>query len=158
MVRAHFTALVWLFSCILFVLVLFIFSFDGHTCGIPRFLGQESNQSCSCQPAPQPQQRQIWAASTTYATACSNTRSLSYWVRPRIKPTSSQRQHRVLNPLSHNRNSLFVLLNSLFWSLISNMILDSKELRGSSEHKLPRHFLNSSMIGLQHYVHSRCTT
>ena len=35
----------------------------------------------------------------------SNTRSLAYRVRPGIEPVSSQRQHQVLNPLSHNRNA-----------------------------------------------------
>ena len=51
---------------------------------------------------------QIGAASVAYATAtatCSNTRSLTYWVRPGIEPTSSQRQQLVLNLRSHNRNS-----------------------------------------------------
>ena len=36
--------------------------------------------------------------------ACGNTRPLMHWGRPRIKPKSSQRQHQVLNLLSHNRN------------------------------------------------------
>ena len=38
---------------------------------------------------PQPQQHKIWAASATYNTAHSNTRSLIHWVRPGIKPTTS---------------------------------------------------------------------
>ena len=41
----------------------------------------------------------------TYATTWGNTGSLTNQVRPGIKPVSSQRQHKVLNPLSHNRNS-----------------------------------------------------
>ena len=40
----------------------------------------------------------------------SNTRSLTHWVRPGIKPISSQTPCQVLNPLSHNRNS--EILNS----------------------------------------------
>ena len=40
-------------------------------------------------PMPWPQQHQNWAASATYTTAHSNTRSLTYWVGPGIKPISS---------------------------------------------------------------------
>ena len=47
------------------------------------------NWSCSQQPMPQPQQHQIWAMSTTYDTVQGNPRSLTCWVRPNIKPTSS---------------------------------------------------------------------
>ena len=38
-------------------------------------------------------------------TAHGNSISLTHWVRPGIKPTSSQKLCWVLNPLSHNRNS-----------------------------------------------------
>ena len=38
--------------------------------------------------------------------------SLTYWARPEIKPTSSQRQHWVFNPLSHNRNLRKNILDS----------------------------------------------
>ena len=48
-----------------------------------------SNQSHSCQPTPQPQQRRIRAASVTYTIAHGNTRSLIHWARSGIKPTSS---------------------------------------------------------------------
>ena len=41
----------------------------------------------------------------TYAAACGNAGSLTHWVRPEIQPTSSQRQHWVLNLLSHSGNS-----------------------------------------------------
>ena len=47
------------------------------------------NQSCSHQPMLQTQQRQIWAASVTYATAHSNAISLTHWSRPGIEPASS---------------------------------------------------------------------
>ena len=39
--------------------------------------------------AAQPQQRQIWAASTTYTTAHTNSGSPTHWARARIEPTSS---------------------------------------------------------------------
>ena len=53
----------------------------------------------------QPWKHQIQAAPETYATAYSNSGSLTHWARPGIEPTSSQRQHQVLNPLSHSGNS-----------------------------------------------------
>ena len=37
----------------------------------------------------QPQQRQIWTMSVTYTIARGNTRSLTHWVKPGIKPLSS---------------------------------------------------------------------
>ena len=55
-------------------------------------------------PVPEPQQHWIWAAS---ATVYNNLGFLTHWARSRIEPASSQRKHQVLNPLSHNRNSLF---------------------------------------------------
>ena len=55
---------------------------------VPR-LGTESELQLSS--TPQPQQHQIQAPSATYMTAYSNTRSLTYWARTGIKPTSSQR-------------------------------------------------------------------
>ena len=45
------------------------------------------NWSCSHQTQPQP--RRIWAMSVTYSTAHGNARSLSRWLRPGIKPTTS---------------------------------------------------------------------
>jgi len=68
---------------------LFIFVFLGlHPwyMEVPR-LGQ--NRSCSCWPAPQPQQCGIQAASATYTTAHSNTGSLTHWARPGIEPATS---------------------------------------------------------------------
>ena len=57
--------------------------------GIWRFPGQGSNQSFSCQPMPQPQQRRIQAVSATYTTAHGNARSLTHWARPGIIPATS---------------------------------------------------------------------
>ena len=48
-----------------------------------------SNWSRSCWPVPQPQQRQIWAASAIYTTAHGNTGLLTHWAGPGIKLTSS---------------------------------------------------------------------
>ena len=54
-----------------------------------RFPGEGSNQSYCCRPMPEPQQRQIQAASATYTMAHFNARSLTHWARPEIKPTTS---------------------------------------------------------------------
>ena len=69
----------------------------------------------AARPTPQPWQHQIWATSVTYAAAYGNAGSLTHWTRPKIKPesTSSQKQHWVLNSLSHNRNSHATIFKSL---------------------------------------------
>ena len=54
-----------------------------------QFSGEGSNQGCCCQNTPEPQQRQIQATSATYTTAHGNTESLTHWMRPGIKPTTS---------------------------------------------------------------------
>ena len=56
-------------------------------------------------PMLQPQQHQMWTTSETYAAAWASPGSLTHWARPGIKPTSSQRQHWALNPLSHSESS-----------------------------------------------------
>ena len=48
-----------------------------------------AKRSYGCWPIPQPQQCRIWATSVIYTTAQGNTRSLTCWVRPGIKPASS---------------------------------------------------------------------
>ena len=64
-----------------------------------------SHRSYGCQHIPQPQQCQIQAMSVSHTIARSNAGSLTQWVRPGIKPTSSQILCRVLHPMSHNGNS-----------------------------------------------------
>ena len=56
-------------------------------------------------PTPQSWQHQIWAESVTYPAACSDAGSLTHWARPRIEPTTSQRQCRVLKLLSPSGKS-----------------------------------------------------
>ena len=65
------------------------------------------------QPVPQSQQCWIWAPSVNYAAACSHAGSLTHWMRPGIEPASLQGQHWVLNLLSHNGNSAYMLNVSL---------------------------------------------
>ena len=107
----------------LFFIYLF-FPFYGCTCGISKFLGQESNWSCSCRPVPQPQPRWIQDAPVTYGTTCSKARSLTYGARPGTEPTSSRTPCQVFSPLSHSRNFWFLFI----WSLLfySNLLLFCK--------------------------------
>ena len=67
----------------------FFFVFIGQHPWHVEVLRLGSNQSCSCWPTPEPQHRQIWAASLTYTTAHSNVRSPTHWGRPGIEPASS---------------------------------------------------------------------
>ena len=63
---------------VFFHLFIYLFIFQGCTCGIWRFPGQGSNQSCSCQSTPQPQPHQIRATSVTYTTVHGNIGSLTH--------------------------------------------------------------------------------
>ena len=80
--------------------ILFFFLFIAHLWHMEKFLELQLSAT------PQPEQSGIWALSVTYA-SFSNARSFTQWVRPGIKSTCSQREHQVLNPLIHNKNSLF---------------------------------------------------
>ena len=71
-------------------------------------LGVESELQLR-QPTLQPQPRWIQTASATYTAACGNAGSLTHWVRPGVKPTSSWTLCRVLNLLSQERNSCLLL-------------------------------------------------
>ena len=55
----------------------FFFSFYCYTCSIWKFPSQESDESCSCQPTPQPQQHGIQAKSANCAAAWGSTASLN---------------------------------------------------------------------------------
>ena len=67
----------------------FFFVFLGPHPQHMRFPGSGLKNRFSCQPTPQPQPCQIRAMSATYTTAHGNSRSLTYWARPGIEPTSS---------------------------------------------------------------------
>ena len=74
-----FFVICFLFVCLFFLFLLpHLWHMDDPGLGL--------NQSCSCQPIPQPQYHQIWAASVIYTAACSNAGSLTHWMRPGIKP------------------------------------------------------------------------
>ena len=80
------SVIVWciFFFIDLFVIYLFIYFLSLHM-EVPG----GSNQSCSRQPTPEPQQHGIRAESAIYTTAHSNARSLTHWARPEIEPASS---------------------------------------------------------------------
>ena len=67
-----------------FFLVFFFLGLHLWHMKVPR-LGSNQSYSCQCTP----QLHRIWAAPMTYITAHSNTRSLTHWVRPGIKPATS---------------------------------------------------------------------
>ena len=58
---------------------LFVCLFLGHACSVWTFPGQGLNQSCRCQPTPQPRQFRIRAVSATYTTAHGNAGALTHW-------------------------------------------------------------------------------
>ena len=82
-----------LFSTAMLLWVFFLFlsfcHFVGHSGSIWRFPGQGSNQSCSHQPMPEPQQREIWAKSATYTIAQGNAEYSTHWARPGTEPKTS---------------------------------------------------------------------
>ena len=65
-------------------------------------------------PMPQPQQHWIWTASVTYAAAHGNAGSLTHWARDQTCILTESIQ--VLNPLSHNGNSLSMSFKIIFFS------------------------------------------
>ena len=81
-----------------------------------------SSQSYSHRPTPQPQQLGIWATSATYSTAHGNTRSLTHWARPRIRPESSWILVWFIStePLELQRKFL--------WAMLRGSILEQKQV------------------------------
>ena len=75
---------------ILFFLFLFFCFFRVAPVAYEGSQARGSNRSHFCQPTPQPQQRQIQAASATYTTAYGNARSLTHGARPGMVPTASR--------------------------------------------------------------------
>ena len=64
-------------------------------------------------PMPQPQQCWMLAASATCTAACSNARSLTFWVRPGIESASSWILCQILNLQSPDENSEDILNDHL---------------------------------------------
>ena len=88
-------------------------------------------------PMPQPWQHQIGITSVTYYAACRNIGSLTHWARPGIKPATSQRQHQILIPLSHNGNSMCSLFLVLSVHLLYSFHCRSAPFILAHEHHLP---------------------
>ena len=78
-------------------LYIYIFSFFLNNCSCNRY----GNSWAS---------GQIGAAAAGLRHSHSNTKSLTYWARPGVEPTSSQILCWVLNMLSHNGNSSSIFL------------------------------------------------
>ena len=76
------------FSEKVFFFFFFFLSFclKGPSCGIWRFPGQGSNQSCSCWPTPQPQQHRIWASVWPIHHSSRPSQILNPLSEPGIKP------------------------------------------------------------------------
>ena len=123
-VAAVTTFLFYLIFQYIFISFLFIFLFCSfyHTHGIWKYPG--SNRNYSCWPTPQPQQCQIGATSATWATACSNTGSLTHWARPGIEPTSLGTLSRILKPAEPQWEvSLLPWSLSVFETSATNLLL-----------------------------------
>ena len=67
----------------------------------------------------------------------SNTRSLRLWGRPGIRPASSRRQRQVLNHLSHNGNSPFLLFDRGKRSPQKNILSPNVQIHLHSHPSLP---------------------
>ena len=118
-----------------------------------QFLGLVSNLGCSCWLWPQPQQGRIQATSVTCATACSNARSLTHWVRPgtHILMDSS----RVLNLLSHSRNSYPLVLHSgfsIFWFCLFVCLFVFRATPAAYGASQARGLIGATAAGLQHRI------
>ena len=75
---------------IIMVVLIWIITFFFSFRVIPAaYGGSQVKSELHLPPIPQPQQHQIRATSATYTSVHGNSRSLTYWARPGIKPTSS---------------------------------------------------------------------
>ena len=110
------------------------------------------NRSCSCRPASQPQQQRIQDTSATYATACSNTRSLTYWAKPGIKSASSRTLCQVLNLLRHDGNSEKI---SLMAHCTSHFLGDCENLKTKTSQAAQ--LLQSNIYQMPYIFSQKCT-
>ena len=89
-----------------------LFFFYSHTCSIWKFQGQESNQSCSC--CLHHSQGHIRSKLHLQPMLqLATPPDLQPMSEARTEPASSQKQHWVLNPLSHNRNSFSLFFKEI---------------------------------------------
>ena len=74
-------------------LLFFFFFFCSLFRAVPTAYGGSQARgligAVSCWPISEAQQHQIWAMSATYTPAHGNSRSLTHWVKPGIKPATS---------------------------------------------------------------------
>ena len=83
----------------------FLFFFRAAPVAIWNFQARGWIGAAAGWPMSQPQQRQIWVESATYAAACGNARSLTHWARPQMEFASAWAVCQVPNLLSHVGNS-----------------------------------------------------
>ena len=88
-----------------------LFVFRAAPATYVKFPGSGSNQSCSCQASPQPQERRIWAASVTYTIAHGNVGSLTHGARTGIEPAPSWILAGFVEPWRELLNSVFTWID-----------------------------------------------
>ena len=129
--QVHFNSipgLHWAEKCTNLPFFKYSFSLYSHTCSIWKLSGQGSNWSYSCglHHSDGNTGSEPYLQSTLQLAV-----SLTHWVRPGIKPASSQILCHVLNLLSHNKNSSFFkvfLKYSWFTSLWSFLMYKVTQL------------------------------
>ena len=97
----------------------FLFRAISQHMEVPRLWNQSELQ---LDPTPQPQQREIQAKSAIYAAASD---SLIHWARLGIEPESSGTICQVLDLLSYDKNSFFML----FWFMVYFFLDNSLALK-----------------------------
>ena len=92
----------------------FFFFFLGCTCSIWKFPGQRSNQSCSCWPTPQPQPDPSRTCNLHHSSWQCQIPNPPSEARDQTHSLTDTMRTPVLNPLSHNGNSLYNFSNMIF--------------------------------------------
>ena len=73
----------------LIIIIIIIFVFCPFRAALTAYGGSRARLFSRCRSTPQPQQRQIRAASVTHTTVHGNAESLTHWARPGIEHTTS---------------------------------------------------------------------
>ena len=112
----NFSIVLLFFFLIVTLLFYYYYFFYSCTCSIWKLPGEGVNWSCSCRLC----HSNGNTGSNHICNLCHSLRSrfLTHWERSWIKLVSSQILCWVLNPLSHNWNSLMVILNTNFFFLL----------------------------------------
>ena len=95
--------------------LLIFFSLLSYTSGRWKFLGQGPNPSCSC----------------NLRHSSGNAGALTHCTGPGIKPAPLHRQHQILNPPCHSRNSSKPFVNFIINRYLKGWKLASPQIPGS---------------------------